>query len=426
MVGDTDIAIIGAGPYGLSIAAHLCERGAEFRIFGRPMGEWRDNMPPGMFLKSEGFASDLFDPGRKLTLKKYCSQRGDAYAHVGQPIARELFCDYGLAFQQKFVPSLETCRVSHVRTAGTSFDIELETGETFRARRVVVAVGISHYAHIPPELAGLPADILRHSSQQQNLANYEGKTVAVIGAGSSAVDMAAALHQAGAVTRLLSRRSKIWFHQPPETLPLSKRLIRKIIKPRSGLGLGWRSKLACDIPLFFHYMPARFRIRVTRGHLGPSASWMTRTLVEGKVDVRLEMKLQGASVRDGRAELEFVNKSGAAEAVLADQVIAGTGYKVNVDRLTFLDDAIRARIIREQATPVLSRHFESSFSGLYFVGVTAANSFGPLLRFAWGANFTARTLTTHLCKTTQRPKGATTMQPRRTRASASEMASEVA
>lgn len=58
----TRVAIIGAGPYGLSIAAHLRAYGIPFRIFGAPLDSWRRHMPVGMMLKSDGFASSLSAP----------------------------------------------------------------------------------------------------------------------------------------------------------------------------------------------------------------------------------------------------------------------------------------------------------------------------------------------------------------------------
>ena len=57
-----DVAIIGAGPYGLSLAAHLSAAGLSYRHFGVPMRLWRGAMPKGMYLKSQGFASNLSDP----------------------------------------------------------------------------------------------------------------------------------------------------------------------------------------------------------------------------------------------------------------------------------------------------------------------------------------------------------------------------
>ena len=85
----TDVAIIGAGPYGLSIAAHLSARKVAFRIFGTPMSSWRHHMAAGTFLKSFGFASCLYDPGSTFTFAHYCQVRGIHYDDVVTPVALE-------------------------------------------------------------------------------------------------------------------------------------------------------------------------------------------------------------------------------------------------------------------------------------------------------------------------------------------------
>jgi hypothetical protein len=66
--------------------------------------------------------------------------------------------------------------------------------------------------------------------------------------------------------------------------------------------------------------------------------------------------------------------------------------------LTFLSEKIRSNIAALERTPVLKSTFESSVPGLYFVGIAAASSFGPLMRFAFGADFTARHITHGLKK----------------------------
>ena len=99
--------IIGAGPYGLSIAAHCRQRGIAFRIFGRPMDSWVSHMPKGMLLKSDGFASNISDPEDRLTLGKFCAERGIEYGDKGVPIRLDTFTEYGLAFKERIVPQLE-------------------------------------------------------------------------------------------------------------------------------------------------------------------------------------------------------------------------------------------------------------------------------------------------------------------------------
>src|SRR5580704_12695153 len=94
------VAIIGAGPYGLSIAAHLKACGVDFRIFGSPMHTWTTQMPEGMRLKSEGFASSLYAPDSAFTLRDYCREQCIPYADLGLPVPLETFVAYGLRFQK--------------------------------------------------------------------------------------------------------------------------------------------------------------------------------------------------------------------------------------------------------------------------------------------------------------------------------------
>src|SRR5438270_5236614 len=124
-----NVAIIGAGPYGLSIAAHLRERGIEFRIFGRPLDTWLTRMPKGMRLKSEGFASSLYDPGVGFTLGAYCKREGLPYADIGLPVPLETFTTYGLEFQKRFVPQLENKLVVALSRSSAGFHLRLSDGE---------------------------------------------------------------------------------------------------------------------------------------------------------------------------------------------------------------------------------------------------------------------------------------------------------
>src|SRR5271157_3631625 len=101
-----EAAIIGTGPYGLSIAAYFRRLGIPYRIFGRPMESWRSHMPKGMMLKSDGFASNIYDPAGEFTLKQFCLARGIEYADMGIPVRLETFSAYGLAFRDRLVPDL--------------------------------------------------------------------------------------------------------------------------------------------------------------------------------------------------------------------------------------------------------------------------------------------------------------------------------
>jgi cation diffusion facilitator CzcD-associated flavoprotein CzcO len=388
-----NIAVVGAGPYGLSLGAHLGDRKADFRIFGSPMHTWLTQMPAGMKLKSEGFASSLDRPGPGFTLGQYCSEREIPYRDIGLPVPLETFSDYGLEFQKRHVPQLEKRSLVMLEKVSNGFRLELEGGETLVAKKVVAAIGICHYSYVPPMLAALPCELVSHSSKHPTVDHFKGREVAVVGAGASAVDLAALLHQAGACVQLIARRPAIRFHSP---MSLPRPVMDRVLHPMTGLGPGWRSLLCTKAPLVFRHFPQQYRLDFVRQHLGPAPGWFVKDQVIGKVPLNLGVTITQATAASGRVRLRTEDRDGTSRTIEADHVIAATGYRVDLQRLAFLSPSLRNAIRSVEQSPVLSSNFESSIPGLYFVGASAANTFGPLLRFAFGAGFTARHLGRHL------------------------------
>ena len=390
------VAIVGAGPYGLSIAAHLRAAGIDFRIFGTPMQTWRERMPKGMLLKSDGFASNLSDPESLLTLGRYCAERGIPYDDTRIPIPLDTFTAYGLRFQKQFVPDLEEKQVSAIDRTPDGFALRLDTGETALARNVILAVGIAHFQHVPPELAGLPPEFLTHSSAHGATEQFRGKDVTIIGSGASAADLAACLHESGANVNIVARSSSFHFHTAPGAKPRS--LWQRIRRPSSVIGPGYRSRFFSNFPWLFYHLPRGVRMRTVRTFLGPAAAYSVRDRVVGRVPIVLGYSTLRAEARNGKVHLSLSGRDGSKKEHVTEHVIAATGYRVDLRRLNFLSDVIQSELHKVENTPVLSRYFESSVPGLYFVGVAAANSFGPVLRFACGADFTARQITKRLRK----------------------------
>jgi hypothetical protein len=157
------------------------------------------------------------------------------------------------------------------------------------------------------------------------------------------------------------------------------------------------------MPMLVHSMPEAFRLMVVRKHLPAAPGWTLKPQVDGVVPVVTGALLAAAEPFGARrVRLRFDLRSGGQRTLTADHVIAGTGYRVDMRRLGFLGDAVQERLNCVEHTPRLSRHFESSVPGLYFLGTAAANSFGPMLRFAYGAKFTSRRLTGHLVRSLAR------------------------
>jgi hypothetical protein len=389
-----DVAILGAGPYGLSIAAHLARRGLSFRIFGKPMESWLQ-MPCGMMLKSEGFASSLYDPEGALPLGRYCRKSGLGYADLGLPVPLATFCEYGLAFQRRFVPTLERHLVRGLKNGAEHFTLELDNGETLDARRVVVAVGISHFAHMPSALSGLPGALVSHSSAHADVGRFKGRDVTVLGAGASAIDLAVLLHEAGARVRLVTRRKCLPIHA---RMRLPRPLSDRLRQPMSEIGPSWRSWFFTNAAPLFHRLPARRRLKWVKNHLGPAAGWFMTERIK-PVPVTYGLTPLGASVRGGKVQVSFADGDGSHSRIETEHLIAATGYRPDIGRLTFLAPALRAALQALEGAPVLSPHFESSVPGLYFVGPAAVLSFGPVMRFAAGAKFASRRISSHLAAT---------------------------
>jgi thioredoxin reductase len=361
------------------------------------MDSWLGHMPKGMLLKSDGFASNICDPAADFSLKQFCTERGIQYADLGLPVSLETFSEYGLAFKERMVPELENSLVVELDRIPGGFQLRLDDGQKVTAKRVILAVGITHFEYIPDHLEHLSSEFVSHSFHHHDLKSFRGRSVVVIGGGSSAIDLAGLLHETGAEVQLVARERALKFHNKQAT-DKPRSWWERIRRPQSGLGPGLRSRFFANAPNWFHYLPERFRLHSVRTHLGPAGGWFSKEKVAGRVPLVLGYTVERAVVQDGRVHLHLRSADGAKREILAEHVIAATGYKVDLDRLKFLSPGIRSNIKSVESTPVLSSNFESSVRGLYFVGIAAANSFGPLMRFAYGAGFTARRLTRAMTK----------------------------
>ncbi len=384
----TEVVIIGAGPYGLSIAAHLKQRGIGFRIFGIPMQNWRAAMPKGMFLKSEGAGSNLSDPTGSMTLAQHCASRDLPYNDRVMAIPLETFVDYGLAFQRRLVPDVEECAVVALARKPGAFELGFETGELVTARRVVIAVGTTYFGYLPPEFVSLPRELISHSRDHSDFATLARRDVIVIGGGQSALETAALLHEQDANVRVLVREARVEWNPRPHTGPQTA--LRRLSRPSSALGAGWKPWSYCNGAGVFQFLPAKFRSAIVRRALGPAGAWWLRDRVDGQFPVLCGHVVREARERGSKIHLSVARPDGRMTEMSANHVVAATGYKVDMSALPFLNASLLERLQRYDATPVLSSDFESSIPGLHFTGLAAANQFGPSMRFVVGAEYTAR------------------------------------
>jgi len=405
------VAVIGAGPFGLSTAAHLRARGIPVRVFGEPMVSWRDNMPAGMLLKSTPAASSLDAPQPGHNLVDYCDAAGIPRLVTDEDIIPvETFIGYGEWFQQKLVPELERVRVVSVdrkadrngdRNKGGGFELKLDSGELFTARAVVVATGLYGLAHLPPELAAAavdgpaPTGPVSHSSQHHDLSRFKGKELIVVGAGQSALETAVLAAEAGANVRIVSRgHGRVAFGAPPWQQPK--------LRPESPFGRAWSLWALSYYPQPYRYLPAQTRHYLVRRVLGPLGAWWLRERFEGKVQVSEVERIVraeaygGAGAANGGPVLTVATPGGGTQQLAADHVISATGYRVDIAAMDFLGHGLRTQLAVSRGTPKLGAGYVSSVPGVYFTGLPAASSYGPVMRFVCGTEFASPRLAKHL------------------------------
>ncbi len=347
-------------------------------------------MPEGMVLKSEPFASNLWDAPRKFTLERFARDRRLPYQPTGKPLSLALFLEYADWFRERAVGELQEVKVQRIRRQGQSFILDLQSGGSLEARRVILATGHMAFRHVPVELAHLGEPLCLHSTRLGDLRAFSKRDVTIVGAGQSALESAALLREAGARVRLVARAGRLIWNPPPK---FRRSLLDAIREPESGLAPGWRSLALAELPQVFRWLyPAEKRHRFVANSWGPSGSWWLRARFEGHIDTLLGHRIVSAAESDGRLRI-IVNEAGRTSEVWTDHIIAATGFKVDVDRLDYLEPALRAAIAREgDAAPLLDARFETSVPGLFIVGVASAPTFGPVMRFMFGAKHVAPVL----------------------------------
>src|SRR5438876_2443587 len=374
-----DVVVVGAGPYGLSTAAHLLGRGLRVAVVGRTLEMWRDRMPKGMLLRSHWWATNLSDPRQGHGFEQFVKDSGHDRSY---PLPLQTFVDYGLWFQQRAAPDVDETYVSSIERQDGRFLITLEDGREVESHAVVMAIGVYYYAHRPEQLTELPPELVSHSSEHRDFGRFKGGDVVVIGGGQSAIEYAALLHEAGAAVQVVSRRPIQWL-EPDRSGTRST--VERILAPDAGIAPGWINWVWDHRPVLFYRLPQPWKDAYNAMYHSGATDWL-RKRVLGNVTLRERRTVAKVEVAHGR--LKATISDGAT--VSANHIVLATGYTVDINRLTMIHPSLRAKIATDRGSPVLNHWFETSVPGLYFVGLTSLRAFGPLYRFVAGCGAAAR------------------------------------
>lgn len=390
---NVDVTILGVGPYGLAAGAHLRQiKGLDLRVFGEPMDFWKSQMPEGMLLRSPWAASHISDPKTALTMDSFAKALG---ASIPTPIPLDRFVEYGLWFHRQAVPDIDRHKIIRIERDRSGFRLTLQDGEQFSSRRVVIAAGIGSFARRPQQFDNLPTDLATHVSDQRSIRRFTGKRVAVIGAGQSALESAALIHESGGDVEVILRAPSVhWLGWRARLQKLGP--IAKLLYSPFDIGPAGISRIVA-VPDSVRSFPRSIQDGFRRRALRPAGA---RWLVQRFKDIRISAgrSVESAVPSGGTVRLRL--DDGSSREV--DHVLLGTGYRVDVSRYPFLADDVSKDIAHVNGFPRLTSGFESSVSGLHFLGAPSAWNFGPLMFFVCGTDYAARRLARFMASTASR------------------------
>jgi len=391
----TSDVTIGAGPYGLSAAAHLrTVKGLEVRVFGEPMAFWERRMPAGMFLRSNWTATQIACPRGLLTLESYQTATGDRFS---TPVPLDRFVRYGLWYQRQAVCDLDRRKVVQVERDQAAFQIILDDGEVFRSRRVIVAVGIGAFAWRPAEFQGLPPSLASHTSVHHDFQRFGGKQVLVVGSGQSALESGALLHESGAAVEIVARSHRIHWLQGRLSRTLHHGLgkfTRRVLYAPTDVGPAGLSHLMAR-PELLRRLPRGLQNKLRRRSVRPAGA---RWLVERLRDVPIRLGCSVVSAVSVGERVKVSLNDGSERTV--DHILLGTGYRVDISKYEFLAPELAQSIQRSNGYPCLKEGLETSVPGLHIIGAPAAWSCGPLMQFVSGTTFASQALMRSICRQT--------------------------
>ena len=381
----TDLLIIGAGPFGLALAAQAQHENIEHVIVGKAMEFWNANMPRGMLLRS---ACDWhLDPQDVHTIEAFLQSQGKSPKDV-EPLSLDFYLTYTDWFQkQKNIQSLPVY-IDRLDTSNEHFVATTVKGDVITAKNVVLAPGFRHFAHIPEDLkAKLPAGSFEHTCEYVDFSDAANKRYLIIGGRQSAFEWAALLLEAGAAEVHLSHR-----HASPAYAVADWSWVKPLVDNMVDDPNWFRRLSQKEKDDISYRMWSEGRLKIE--------PWLESRLRSERVKVWPHTEIVNClRNKSGELEVELTN----GETITVDKLVLATGYKVDIARLPILTAGnLLEQIETRNGFPVLDDHFQTSVPGLFITSMPATQDFGPFFGFTNSVRTSARLIIAKLCSESAR------------------------
>jgi FAD-dependent urate hydroxylase len=374
---NTDFLIIGAGPFGLSMAARARHLGIGHLIVGEPMHFWHAHMPDGMYLRSE--CDWHLDPQAVDTIEAFLRTRQLTTADA-TPLSRDLYLQYARWFQARqqidplpvFVERLDS------GGGGRRFRATLAGGGAIDADNVLLALGFAPFKHVPDDLARvLPADRVEHTCDYVDFSDIRDRRCLIVGGRQSAFEWAALMCEAGAAAVHVSHR-----HDSPAFVrsdwswvdPLVERLVDEP---------GWYQRLSqAEKDGLSRRLWAEGRLKLE--------PWLAPRVHRQPVSIRANTRVT-ACIESGLAFVVTLDGADGPCVLEIDRIVLATGYKVDVARVPLLAQGnLLPRLQTDNGFPLLDEHLQSNIPGLFMTSMLAVRDFGPFLAFTGSVRASAK------------------------------------
>ena len=371
----TDLVVVGAGPFGLAIAAAAAHQGIEHTVIGRPMSFWRERMPVGMLLRS---ASDWhLDVQGVATIDAFLATRGRAAASA-EPLSRDLYLDYCEWFQREKAIEPLPLHVARLDRGTGGFLATLDDGSEIAAGSVALALGMDLHRRLPADLVELlPAGCWEHTCDAVDLTVAAGRRYLVVGGRQSAFEWAALLTEAGAASVDLVHR-----HPSPAFAAADWSWVAALVDGMVD-DPGWFSRLPpAQQEDYRQRLYAEGRLKVE--------PWLQARLPADRVRVHAHSRLTGSQqTSDGALAVRL----SGGELLAVDRVVLATGYQPRIDDIGFLRAGNLPLLSQQDGLPDLDDGFQTSVPGLYVTSLPATGHFGPFLGFTVATRMSATVIT---------------------------------
>lgn len=369
------LLIIGAGPFGLALAAWAQQAGVDYAVVGTPMEFWRRHMPERMALRSD--ADWHLDPFNIHTIDAFFAETGRT--RQGEtPFSLTTYLKYTEWFQQRRAIRPIEARVVSLEPPvanGAAFRATLDTGQVIDARHIAVAIGFWYFRNLPVDLtARLPPGRWSHACEAVDMDSFSGRRVTIVGGRQSAFEWAALLCEAGA-----SHVDVVHRHDSPRFAESEWEWIPPLVA-RTEHDPGWfRRSSESEQQTLARRLWAEGRLKLE--------PWLEPRLREAPVSLWPNVEISRVGVgADNAMAIELTSGT----QLRTDHVILATGYKVDIHRVPFLASGRISDLLHvRNGFPVLDEHFQTSIPGLYITSMAATQDFGPFFGFTVSARVSA-------------------------------------